>query len=273
MEFLSNPIWQLIVNAAIGLCTIIVTIIIFSKQFNRRSITYEVISDTPMLSLKEEVKARVQVLFDTKPVGDVYFVILKMWNSGNTPILPTEYIDPIRFDFGEKAEVLDTDVLETVPRNIKDKVKAALKLEAGTLILEPLLLNSRDSITLKFLYTRTKLTREIKVDARIVGINQILNFDMIYSSHPIGKIIAICSIAVFIMSVIYFLFSKYENNSFVKLFYLFLLLLMALLYILLIILLVSIAYSFKYKLSLTKSTKIVMNKSIDIIKYFLYETV
>ena len=96
MEFLSNPGWQIAINAAIGLLTIIVSIIIYRRQRNRRSITYEVVSDTPILSLKEEIKGRVQVLFDTKPVGEVRLVILKIWNSGDSPILPNEYIEPIK---------------------------------------------------------------------------------------------------------------------------------------------------------------------------------
>jgi len=40
MEFLSNPVWQLTINAAIGLLTILVSILIFRKQLIRKGITH-----------------------------------------------------------------------------------------------------------------------------------------------------------------------------------------------------------------------------------------
>lgn len=273
MEFLSNPIWQIIANAAIGLLTIIVSIIIFRKQLNRKSITYEVISDTPILSLKEEIKGRVQVLFDSKPVGDVRFVILKIWNSGNISILPNEYIEPIRIDFGEKAEILDADVLETIPNNIKDKVKASLKLNTEYIILEPFLLNSKDSITLKVLFTRTHIAGETQVNARIVDINQIQNFDRIVYRHPLARTVIYCSYVIFLLSTIYFFFSKYEDNFFVKLFYLFLIVLFALIYVVIMLVILSIVYSIMHRFSPLRSIKIITNKLTELIKYMVYETI
>ncbi len=71
MQSLSNPLWQFTINATIGVLTIIVTIMIYRKQLSRKSITYYVIADTPVLSLKDEVKGRVQISFDNKPVRDI----------------------------------------------------------------------------------------------------------------------------------------------------------------------------------------------------------
>jgi hypothetical protein len=133
MEFLSSTVWQIISNVAIGLITISVSVLLFRKQIKRKGISYQVVSDAPVLSIKEEIKGRVQVLFDTKSVSDARMVILKIWNSGNTDILPSEFVDPIKFSFGEKAEILDAEILETVPINIKDKI--SIQLNAGSLIL------------------------------------------------------------------------------------------------------------------------------------------
>ncbi len=131
MEFLSSPVWQIIINAAIGLITVSVSVLIFRKQIKRKGISYEVVSDAPVLSIREEVKGRVKVLFDTKPVSDARMVILKIWNSGNTDILTNEFVDPIKFNFGEKAEILDAEILETVPINIKDKISVTGQVRSG----------------------------------------------------------------------------------------------------------------------------------------------
>src|SRR2546425_7217887 len=120
MEFLSNPLWQFLVNVTIAILAIVIPVLIYRKKQNQRGITYQVISNTSILNFKEDIKGRVQVLFDNNPVGDVRLIILKIWNSGNIPILPNEHIDPIKFDFGNNVEILDTDVLETVPGDIKE---------------------------------------------------------------------------------------------------------------------------------------------------------
>ena len=150
MEFLHDPFWQFKILASIGLLTIIVPLLAYRKKQNQRGITYSVISNTSIFGFKGDVKDRVQILFDNKPVGDLRLVLVKLWNSGSLPILPHEHIDPIRFDLGKNAEILDVDVLETTPIEIKEKVKASLKMSLEDFVLEPLLLNSNDSITLKY---------------------------------------------------------------------------------------------------------------------------
>src|SRR5713101_6639069 len=115
MEFLHDPFWQFIILASIGLLTIIVPLLAYRKKQNQRGITYSVISNTSIFGFKGDVKDRVQILFDNKTVGDLLFVLIKLCNSGSLPILLHEHIDPIRFDLGKNAEILDVDVLETTP--------------------------------------------------------------------------------------------------------------------------------------------------------------
>lgn len=273
MEFLSSPVWQITINAAIGLLTIIVSILIFRMQLKRKSITYEVISDAPVLSIKKEVKGRVQVLFDSKPVSDAHLVILKIWNSGNTHILAEDYIDPIKFDFGKNAEILDAEILETSPNDIKDNRKASLKLDTGSLILEPLFLNSKDSITIKVLLAQTLIIKEIKANGRIVGINQIIKFDKIRNRHPLARTVIYLSYLVLLASVIYLLFSRYENNLNTKIFLIFIIALSALIYIFIYIILLSLLYKFALKIPLSNAIKMVFNKLIELIKFMINETI
>src|ERR1700720_1277119 len=105
MDFLSivsSPIW-----AVIAAIATVAAIFISIRQHQRKAISYKVISDTPLLSLKEEVKSRVQVLFDARPVRNTRLVVIKILNSGNVPILLTDYHDPIKIGFGDNAEILD----------------------------------------------------------------------------------------------------------------------------------------------------------------------
>jgi|SRR5450755_3466896 hypothetical protein len=223
MGFLRDPIWQFTINIVVGLIgifiTSIVSVAIFRRQQNRKGITYRIISDTPILSLKEEIKGTIQLLFRTKSVSNARLVILKIWNSENTPILPGDFIDPIRLSFGANSEILDAEMLESVPYHLKDKAKSSLKIETESIVLEPILLNSRNSITLKILIAQTPpLTREFNISAHIVGVDHIHNF---HRFPPIivslARLFTYFSYILFLLLIIYIFLSKYESDGKLKL--------------------------------------------------------
>jgi len=270
MQFLNNPLWQFTINATIGVLTIIVTIMIYRKQLSRKGITYQVISDIPVLSLKDEVKGRLQILFDNKPVRDVRLIILKVWNSGTVPILPAEYIDLVKINFGGNADILDVELLETVPSDIKEKVKSSLKIDVESVALEPLLLNGKDSLTFRILLAQTPLTKVVKVNGRIVGINQILNLNKAASpGRYLGRGFLGFSYLIFISLVIYNLFSIYETRFFIKVVLILAILFSALLYLLVFVFLSILFVCWIYKFNFSTSYKFVMSAYAFMIRYML----
>jgi hypothetical protein len=111
VELLQNPEWQGI-GAIIVFITLPLSVIFFLKQRHRKNISYRVIADTPVLTIRKEIEDQVQITLDNQPISDARLVILKIWNSGNVPILPNDYVEQIAFHFGENAEILDAEVLE-----------------------------------------------------------------------------------------------------------------------------------------------------------------
>jgi len=144
---------------------IIVSLIIYYRQKNKKEIAYSVLS-LPLLNIREEIKDKVKILFKERPARDTHLVVLKVWNSGNVPILPTEFVDPITFNFGDNIEVLDVSVLEAKPEVIKNKIK--FELSSNKLILKPILLNKDYSITIKLLIDR--FDNKVNAEAMIAGI-------------------------------------------------------------------------------------------------------
>jgi len=168
-KILRDPIWQF-VGAAFGFAAIILSIILYRTQRRRKALSFDIITfPTPLLSVDNEVKGKVQVLFDGKPVQDVYLVTLKFINSGDVPIVSADYVRPISLSFGESAQILTAEVVETDPVNLE----ASVKIEATRAVLEPVLLNGGDSITLKFLVSGFDM---IEFDGRIVGVKDVHKF-------------------------------------------------------------------------------------------------
>ncbi len=175
MEILSSPtIWTVIVAIAA-----IVIIPITIRQQKRKELTYEVASFTIVLKVNagKEVKSRVQVLLDGQPVQNACVVILKIWNSGNVPIKREDFDNnqPLKIYFRGKTQVLEAEVLETVPGNIGTEAKTSLKLNPENITIDPLLLNSRDLIVLRILVADLFYEDNIRVNARIIG-GKIINW-------------------------------------------------------------------------------------------------
>jgi hypothetical protein len=276
MNFLRDPALQFIVNVGVALLgiffTSIITIVIYRRQQQRKGITYKIISDTPILSLKEEVKGQIKVLFGTKQVGNVRLVILKIWNSENTPILPGEFIDPIKLGFGNNVEILDAEILEANPHEIRENVKSSLKLYEENILLEPFLLNSKDSITLKVLLAQTPLTKELRINARIVGVNQIVNFNKLSPIfRPLSRIFTYFSYFIFLIAIGYLLISRFDLDFNSKVIFLFSVIVFGLLYIPLFIIFGSLAYTVFYRESYFYAVKFLIGKFVNLLRYMVNE--
>jgi hypothetical protein len=163
MSYLRDPIWTVI---GIAIVTVL-TVVIYRLQQQRKALAYSIISHTPLLNVNEKDRDDISILYKRKRVSDVSFLIVKIFNAGNVPIEVGDFDRPITLNFGETAGLLKFDVVETVPDNIR-----AMPTSVGTkLVLEPLLLNRGDSITLTALLTGCD--GDIKVDARIIGVRDI----------------------------------------------------------------------------------------------------
>lgn len=166
----NDPAW---IGIYVGIIAIVVGgIVSFAiywrqKDQNRKEITYSVISATSILSVHEEIKGKIEVLYDGKPVDNVRLIILGIWNSGNIPILPSDYLEPIRLDFGKETEILDVQILETTPSNMN----VSLKWDNEIVKLEPFLLNKKEVVNFKVLLSQ--FNDEIHLYARIIGTEQI----------------------------------------------------------------------------------------------------
>jgi hypothetical protein len=158
--------WQFI-TVIVGIIAIAITIIIYYSQRQYKDLSYEIISNSPLITKSKEIESNVQIFFDKKPVNNVYLVILKLFNSGNIPISAKDYESPLTFNFGEQASILSADVTKTEPRNLRVNLKEI----NNKIILKPVLLNSGDSITFKFLLS--DFSSIIKPEARILGIRDI----------------------------------------------------------------------------------------------------
>ena len=130
IELIRDQMWGFV--AAISGIIILILGLVWHR---RKVLSWEIISNTPLVSIDEEIRGNIQVLFDGKPVQDAQLIIVEIINSGNVAIKSIDYERPINLDFGENARILTAEVTETT----LDSLGASINIEGTKVFLNPTL--------------------------------------------------------------------------------------------------------------------------------------
>lgn len=195
IEFLRDPIWQF-VGSVLGLIAIIVTTYSYFIQRRRKSLAYEMLTDTKLLTVGEEIMGDVKILFKSDYVKDVHLVLLRIQNKGDLAIKPDDYEEPIILSFGKNAKILSAEVTSVSPQNLNPN----LTILESKIEIEKILLNKSDNFTIKLLLTGYE--RQIETETRIIGIQKmrrVINWKGLISAFvgPIGGVLVFAAIVLF----------------------------------------------------------------------------
>lgn len=164
-EILRDPIWQFI-GTVVAAAAILVAIGLYLKTRKVRSFSYDIISQTPLLgrarALNGAIKEKLQITYEGKPVQQINLVLIKLLNSGNTPIISSDFEMPVKVGFGNDAEILTAEIQKRHPENLP----TSIAIQRNEIVLSRNLLNKGDSITVKALVTKFQ---KVSVDGRITG--------------------------------------------------------------------------------------------------------
>lgn len=163
MQFIRDGAWQFVFGA-IGIA---LTVVFFWYQQSYKELDYEIISLAPLFNISEEARGNIQVLFNGKPADNTYLAIVKIYNSGTIPILRTDYDTPISVVFNEDVNIISAEVLRTDDSSIT----TTIRLTKNIVTLDPILINPKESITVKVLADKYK--GDISLSHRIIGVKKI----------------------------------------------------------------------------------------------------
>lgn len=166
-EIFRDQIWNFI-GVIIAILTIVVTLIIFLLQRRQKEISYEITSKTALLTTKEKIQGKIKILYNNTEVQNVNFYELKISNTGNLGIPSEDYERPIRFIFDSKVEILSAEIINSNPKSLTTEVE----INNNEIIINPILMNSKDSFTLKTIVSNSGET-EVIVDARVKDVKEI----------------------------------------------------------------------------------------------------
>jgi len=165
-QLLRDPLWQF-ASALLAVVAILVAIFLYSKQRRLKRLDFEIISETSLLSVKEELEGKLQILYEGRRVSTVHLVLAEFRNSGTEPILAGDFVQPLSVDFGAESQLLTSEVVETFPTDSNPVITTA----TSRVTIAPLLVNQRDFIRVKCLVENYADTA--RAIGRIVGISKI----------------------------------------------------------------------------------------------------
>jgi hypothetical protein len=173
LETLKNPSWQFIVTAILTVVLGVATIIIpWLLARSKKELTYRLLTNTKIVSVREEYQQRVEIRFRSRRVKNVNLLIFKLINSGHKAITPDDYIEPVVLRFGGDSRILSASVVHTKPSDIKRSFAEVVANSGGNeLSFPPALLNSGDWIKVNILVS--DFQGPMTVSGRVIDVTEI----------------------------------------------------------------------------------------------------
>ncbi|NOT05687.1 MAG: hypothetical protein HOP27_13910 [Anaerolineales bacterium] len=166
MEILRDPFWQFI-GAFLALIAIIVSIYIYLLQKNKRSLSYEIVVSSELLTTNEELHGKIRILFGKSQIQNIHLLVIEISNDSNGSILPADFYENLSFIFGDETKLLSAEIVECYPPSFKPK----LMIAKTSAVIEPTLINSQDYFKIKFLLSQ--YDNKFKINGRIAGVKSI----------------------------------------------------------------------------------------------------
>lgn len=167
-ELFRDQIWTFVGAAFAGLA-IVISVVIYLLQRKKKSLGYKVLWRLPLLKVHNELKERGQltISFNGQPVEDIQLLLVEIVNTGNVPIIATDYERPLTIRYGDNTTILGAEVVGRLPEDIDPK----LSVTRNAIDIEPLLLNPGDEFVLKTLVK--DLQENPVVVGRVTGVSEI----------------------------------------------------------------------------------------------------
>ena len=162
MRFITNPVW---LGAIAAIVAVLVPIVLYYVSKQKKSLSYEILAENPLISIDKEIKTKLQILLDGNPIENLHLLLIRFNNDGKVPIPAADYERPITLSFKDATNIISAEYVSGIPSNLVTSVASS----KNNLAIKPILMNSGDSFTIKVLLERYNGTFD--TDTRIIGVN------------------------------------------------------------------------------------------------------
>ena len=164
---LQSPLWQgigAVVSIVALLVSTFITYDIYQKSAQFSELTIERVSSFNPIYFGEDARKRVAMIVNEEIVSDVRVYYYSLRNTGKVPIVPSDFIEPIKVSAKKPFRILTVEKEESDPKNLSISWK---KVDESSFQIKPLLLNPGDFFyTLVFVSDSSMKISDTQVEAK-----------------------------------------------------------------------------------------------------------
>lgn len=174
----------------------------------RKSLAYVIKTYTAIFSIDPEIREKIQIFYDGKPITNARLFVISLLNDGRQPVEEKDFSKKsIDFVFSPSGQILSSEVINVNPDDL-----IVEKEEKGNILsIKPLLLNKGDSFEIKGIINSDD--DEITCNARIVGIKEVKRIHPSKPNFNLSFTKIIVSLLIFLIAFLFIVFGNDENKS------------------------------------------------------------
>ena len=175
---LRKYLWQFL-GALLALGAIFSTYDVFIRSRPVKELQVILNSASPLVSEKPltpgnfPASSSMRLTFNNNVVSNAILYHVTVKNTGNQPIVESDYSKPLVFSFMPKDEILELAITESIPSNIGMIINKTSTYQAAA---DPVLLNPGDTVSINFIVAipeDVSLIERLQIGGRIVGVKEI----------------------------------------------------------------------------------------------------
>jgi hypothetical protein len=198
--------WKFVIGIILAIAGIIVPVILWQFDLNAKSIKVRLVSSTELQSSISASIPDLRLMLNGDIISSPILSQIEIINDGSKPIPASDFETPLEININNNSKIIRSTLISTDPKNLKP----VIDFKNQTIQIQPLLLNSGDTIKISILSSGAIPT--ITANARISGINSIIFDENLRSTNKkysiilkgvisvIGLILSFSILAIYILS-------------------------------------------------------------------------
>lgn len=169
--------WAQIIGLPVAIIAIAISVWFYRKGRQKRALscTFDSVVSPVEIKAGEALKGDIEIRYKGKAVENLFVVRARLKNSGNSAILKSDVVDPIKLTFPEGAELIRHPIIVSrTPHELNVDWQFGVtgnppRVNSTSLIFD--LLNPKDELSIEFICTGARGVPIIT--ARIEGVSQV----------------------------------------------------------------------------------------------------
>lgn len=169
--------WGVIATIIAGVA---IPIVLFIIQIKIKNLEIIRVSSAPLINIDSKYVDDLEIFYQGEKIEDATSVVLGVVNTGTQAITKNDFEDSVVIMFNYNTKIIKAEILKTFPASMKPTIV----VEKNNIVLNPLLMNSRDSFVISAVVSSfdgkidvTGRIKEIKVESE----NSKSSFNRIYT--------------------------------------------------------------------------------------------